>query len=133
LGWLPPSRRLVAGAADVKAHARVLVVEFSIAIAIVVHARRLSSENFPPSGPIVESVPMRVMPMMFAAMPVQRMAFEEAPRSRESSCESSSSRLSQLEERFNLLNDRVNALQSTISVQTDILTQIKAKLDTIRP
>jgi hypothetical protein len=90
--------------------------------------------ELPPMGPVVETVPMRVMPMMFAAaVPTQRVAYvEEAPRSREVTCEMSSSRLSQLEERFNTLHQRVNALQSTIEAQTEILTHIKTKIDSMK-
>jgi TolA-binding protein len=75
-------------------------------------------------------MPVMATPMMFAAaVPAQRVAYtEEAPRG----CEASSSRLSQLEDRFNLLNERVNSLQTTIAAQTDILTQIKTKLDSMR-
>src|SRR5262245_12634461 len=74
-------------------------------------APRAFTREMPPAGPVVETVPMRVMPMMAtpmmfaAAVPAQRAAYEEAPRS---TCEASSSRLSQLEDRFNLLNERVN-------------------------
>jgi hypothetical protein len=98
-------------------------------------SQRGYAREMPPAGPVVETVPMRVMPMMAAPMMLTatRAAYVEEPRSRESSCESSSSRLTQLEDRFNVLNERVNALQATIVAQTDILTQIKTKLDTIKP
>jgi hypothetical protein len=95
------------------------------------------ARELPPAGPVVETAAVRMMPMvatpmMYAAMPAQRVAYvEEAPRVREITCEQSSSRLAQLEDRFDLLHERVNALQATIATQTDILIQIKTKLDVI--
>ena len=97
------------------------------------------ARELPPAGPVVETAAVRMMPMvaapmMYAAMPAQRVAYvEEAPRMREVTCEQSSSRLAQLEDRFVALHERVNVLQETIAAQTGILEQIKAKLDVIEP
>jgi hypothetical protein len=86
----------------------------------------------PPVGPIMESVPLRMMPVMAAPVmyTTQPVAYSE-PRSRETTCETSSVRVAQLEERFNALQARVNVLQDTMTAQTDILVAIKAKLDNL--
>jgi TolA-binding protein len=70
------------------------------------------------------------MTFMMAEMPVQRVAYEQ-PRAAERTCESSSSRLDQLEERFNRLYARVNTLQDSITQQTSILEKISEKLDVL--
>jgi hypothetical protein len=99
---------------------------------------RALTRELPPAGPVVETMPMRMMPMMaapmmFAPVAAQRVAYvEEAPRAREITCESSSSRLALLESRFDQLHERVNTLQETIKTQTDILVEIKRKLDNPR-
>lgn len=55
----------------------------------------------------------------------------EQPRAAQPTCESSSSRLDQLEERFNRLYARVNTLQDSITQQTNILEKISGKLDAL--
>jgi hypothetical protein len=85
-----------------------------------------------PSGPIVESVPMmRMMPLMAAPMMLASYApqTERALPREEATCQASSSRLAQLEERFVALQMRVDTLQSTLENQTAILQAIKTKLD----
>jgi hypothetical protein len=84
----------------------------------------------PPVGPIMESVPLRMMPVMAAPVmyATQPVAYAE-PRSRETTCETSTARVAQLEERLTALQTRVNVLQDTMTTQTDILYAIKAKLD----
>ncbi len=98
--------------------------------------RSYPTRELPPVGPIMESVPMRMMPVMatqMVAMPAQRVAYVEEPRSRELTCEASSGRIAQLEERFNKLHERVNVLQETMTTQTSILIEIKNRLDKLQP
>lgn len=85
-----------------------------------------------PSGPIVESVPMmRMMPLVAAPMMLASYApqAERAVPRDEPTCQASSSRLAQLEERFTALQMRVDTLQTTLENQTAILQAIKTKLD----
>ncbi len=70
-------------------------------------------------------------PMMYA--PVQRVAMYEdrapsLPRD-ERTCEASSQRLSELEERVNRLRDDVSKIEQAMDKQLDLLQAIKSKLD----
>ena len=86
-----------------------------------------------PVGPIVESVPMmRMMPIMAAPMMMASYVPQAADRAmprEEPSCQASSSRIDQLDQRFSALERRVDTLQSTLENQTAILQAIKTKLD----
>jgi hypothetical protein len=81
---------------------------------------------------IARSMPMMAMPVMMASYPVATRAavYEEVPRqTRESTCASSSSEIELLKERFDRLHARVNTLQDSMEVQTQILKKITDKLD----
>lgn len=87
-----------------------------------------------PAGPVVESVAVyRAMPgIVFAPVGgvMSESAFvrrESAPH-RETSCEASSDRLSNLENSVRTINARMDLIQESIRTQNELLVKLKTKL-----
>jgi hypothetical protein len=105
----------------------------------------------PPAGPVVQSmaapnfaVSQSTIPLAFASQfavvptvqaatfaqfaPVQPQAPQAQSAQSESSCQASSSRLAEMEERVEALRSRVNVLQTSIDNQTELLQAIITRL-----
>ena len=87
-----------------------------------------------PTGPVVESVAVyRAMPgIVFApvggVMTESALLRRESAPQKESGCEASSDRLSNLERSVDTINQRMALLEESIRTQNELLVKLKTKL-----